>query len=473
MEPFSVVWLAAAALDAVAISLAVTRRRGVAGTLAWIFAILAIPIAGALAYFLLANPSLGGARRRRRLSAARVGELVRHLDEEGLHAASPLATSVVTLAARTTGLLPTDGNRVTLLVENAAAFSAFERAILSAKRSVWAEFYIVQDDETGRRFLDLLAARARDGLDVRLLYDAVGSAKLNAERAEALAAAGGKLAPFLPVNPLRRRWSIHLRNHRKILVVDGAVAFTGGMNVGDEYSGYRRRRTRDLPWRDTHLQIEGPAARDLAQVFAEDWAFATSEGLSPAFEGPAPTPGGSVVGLLPSGPDQPFNANALAYFTAASLARERCFLTSPYFVPDEPTILALQSAALRGVDVRVLVPEKSDVRLVLDAAWSYFPPLLKAGVKVYQYRAAVLHAKTFVVDGTWGLVGSANVDIRSFSLNFEIGALVFDPEFALDLEARFLEDLKASVPITMREVSAKGWTGKVRGGVARLLSPLL
>ncbi len=475
LQPLSWIWIVDVVLALVAIFLAVTRGRGVTGTLAWIFAILALPFVGSFAYFLLANPSVRRTRRKKRLTAAEVRAAVVTVTRSTGSELSPLATSVIHLATRLTGIAPTEGNRVELLTQNAEAFAAIERAILEARRTIWTQYYIVNDDDTGNRFLDLLAMRAREGVDVRLLYDAVGSADIDESRVEKLRAAGGHAEAFLPTNPLRRRWAIQLRNHRKILVADGRLAFTGGMNVGDEYSGYSGFGVlkRKVPWRDTHLSIEGPAAYDLATVFAEDWAFTTGTRLVPEWSDPPAACGGSLVGLLPSGPDQAQNANALAYFSGAALSRERCYLTSPYFVPDEPMIRALESAALRGVDVRLLVPAVSDVAFVRAAAWSYFPSLLRAGVRIFQYRPAVLHAKTFAVDGTWGLVGSANVDIRSFSLNFEIGVLVFDPRFAKELEDRFLKDLEKSVEITQADVSRRGLRGRLSSGIARLFSPLL
>lgn len=476
MNPWLLFWIGAYALAAFAIARAVLDARGVAGTLAWIFAILALPGVGAVAYFLLANPSIHRTVRRRKLSTADLRQALAAAGEcapgATLDALAPTARSIIHLAGRVTGLPPFGGNRVDLLTENQAAFKAMEDAIAGARRSVWTEYYIIQPDETGRRFLALLADRARAGVPVRLLYDAVGSASIDREALAAVVAAGGKVAPFLPVNPLRRRWSVHLRNHRKIIVVDGEIGFTGGMNVGDEYSG-RRPARRARPWRDTHLALRGPAVGALAQTFAEDWSFATGERLAlPA--APAPAEGASaIVALLPSGPDQEVNANRLAYFAGIASAAVRCYLTSPYFIPDEPTVRALESAALRGVDVRVLVPGKTDVGIILHAARSYYPSLLRAGVRIHEYRQSMLHAKTMVVDGAWGIVGSANLDVRSFRLNFEAGAIVCDADFARGLEERFLADLGEAVEVTPQTVGRRPPLARLKQGAARLLSPLL
>ena len=474
--------LALAVLDAVALVHAVTRHLGVASTLAWIFFIFFLPGFGPLAYFLLASPRVRTTRRRKRLAGEAVRAAIRR--NLGVHPlpaevdqSSPLARSVLFLGTRLTGLPPRSGNRLELLLDNQAAFRSKAEAIRGAERSVWAEYYIVEDDETGRGFLADLADRARAGCDVRLLYDAVGSSDIPEEGLAELRAAGGKAEAFLPLNPLRRRWSAHLRNHRKLLVVDERIGFTGGMNVGDEYAGGGSRSARSgakarRPWHDAHLRVEGPAVFDLATVFAEDWTFAAEDRLVPASI-PLPVPGGSVVAVLPSGPDQTANANAHTYFSALSGALERCWLTTPYFIPDEPAARALANAALRGIDVRVLVPAESDVPLAQAAGRFFYGSLLRAGVRIFEYQPSVLHAKTVVVDGAWALVGSANFDFRSFTLNFELGAVVFDRAFAALLEERFVRDLADSREVTLAAVERRGFLQRARLGLARLLAPLL
>jgi cardiolipin synthase len=461
-------------LDIITIGLAIVRTRGVTATLAWMFGIIALPGVGALAYLTLASPGIKRQTRRLRLSRAAVrrGLSDRLVPKDSEEELLPHPRSVFHLASFLTGLLPSGGNRVEFLGESARAFDRIEEALRAATRQIWAEYYIIGSDETSHRFLDLLAEKARQGVEVRLIYDGVGSFHIDAHRLERIRQAGGKAEVFLPVNPLRRRWAVHLRNHRKLIVVDGVIGFTGGMNIGDEYSGrLRKRGTR--PFRDAHLRLEGPAVHDLALTFAEDWHFTTEEHLTPPAR-PAPVEGQkALVGVVPSGPDQEFNANGLMYFSAINAAVERCWLTSPYFVPDDSTMRALIAAALRGVDVRILVPRHSDVVLIGPAARSYYPPLVNAGVRVYEYEASVLHAKTMVVDGAWGVVGSANLDIRSFQLNFEVGALVHDRAFALRLEDRYIIDLGHAREITREDIARRSLALRFGYGVARLLSPLL
>ncbi len=459
-----------ALLEAVAIVRAVTRGRGVELTLAWIFAILALPGVGAVAYLLLANPRIHGPARRRRLSrrALRRG-LARDLgprEDRRQQSSSPL----LHLAATATDLAPTAGNTVTLLTHDERTFEQMEAALAAATQSIWAEYYIIRNDQTGQRFLELLTERAAAGVEVRLLYDAVGSLRLDAGRLARLEQAGGKIAPFLSVNPLRRRWALHLRNHRKLVVVDGELGFTGGMNIGDEYSG-RARRRRVAYFRDAHLMIRGPAVADLAQIFVEDWCFTTDRAMDMAAR-PAPV-GDTVVAVVPSGPDQEYNASSLTFFTAVSTARERVLLTSPYFVPDEPLTRALVSAAMRGVDVRVLVPERTDLPFVRAAARSYYPRLVRSGVKISEYQPSMLHAKTLVVDERCSIVGSANADVRSFRLNFELGVLVVDRSFAQQLAGRFELDSVTATAIDADWLAARRWYARLLSGVARLLSPLL
>lgn len=461
-------WLTAAIglLDLFAIARALVRGHGVTSTLAWICGVIAFPGVGALAYLLLANPSVRRTVRRRAAASISV-------DSAGLveHLVAPDERRLATLATELTGITPSSGNRVKLLVEEDLAFERIEAALAQARDTIWAEYYIVRNDETGHRFLDLLADRARAGVRVLLLYDAVGSMGLDGARLQAIRAAGGRVEPFLPLNPLRRRWAVHLRNHRKLIVVDGRVAFTGGMNVGDEYSG-RSKLKGGQHFRDTHLSIEGPAVRHYAELFTEDWKFATDEAIAIA-DRSSIEPGSSFVCPLPSGPDQSLNASAHVFFAGIMTARRHCFITTPYFVPDEPTIRALVTAAQSGVDVRILVPSRCDVRVVGAAARSFYRELVRGGVRIFEYQPSMLHAKCMVVDNRWGLVGSANVDMRSFRLNFEIGALVMDESFAELMARRFLDDLDASTEVTRESLLRVGMHHQLVQGTARLLSPIL
>lgn len=457
-------------LDLFAIFRAISRSHGVEGTLAWIFAIIAFPGLGALSYLLFANPSIKSTTRRKRLTAEVVRKTI--TTRIGLSSGKDQG-SVLQLSSALTGLLPTNGNLVDLLTENESAFDQIEQAIEEAKQSIWAEYYIISNDETGRHFLELLAAKARNGIEVLLLYDAIGSMSIDAKHLSKIKASGGKAEPFLPVNPLKKRWSVHLRNHRKIIIIDGKIGFTGGMNMGNEYSGRKWRKRHIDHFRDTHLSLKGPAVSDLAQIFTEDWTFATGETLDFPEPMDLNEKGTSVVTVVPSGPDQKYNASSLVYFTGITSAQKSCYLSTPYFIPDEPTTQALISAAVRGVDVRVLVPEKSDIAIAGPAARSYYPKLLHAGVRIFEYRPSMLHAKSLAVDGVWGIVGSANADIRSFRLNFELGVIITDKIFTQSLEERFFQDFEKSIEIKAEDLDQRGLPTRLRDGACRLLSPLL
>jgi len=459
-------------LDLYAIFRAISRSHGVESTLAWIFAIVAFPGFGAVAYILFANPSIKSTSRRKRLSTNAV--------REALNARIPVFTtqeqgSVFHLSSAITGLLPTEGNHVELLTENKSAFDQIKQAIDKAKHFIWAEYYIINNDETGHAFLEHLAEKAKNGVQVLLLYDAVGSLGIDADRLSRIKVSGGETVAFLPVNPLKRRWSLHLRNHRKIIIVDGVIGFTGGMNIGNQYSGRLKRKKKETLFRDTHLKLQGPAIGDLLQIFMEDWKFATGHTLKYQYTPSSPTEKGqSVVAVVPSGPDQKhYNASSLVYFVGITSAKKYCYLSTPYFIPDAPTVRALISAAARGVDVRILVPEKSDIFIVGPAARSYYTILIHSGVRIYEYQHSMLHAKSLAVDEEWGIVGSANADIRSFRLNFELGVIIADKLFMNLLMDRFFQDFRQSREVKVEDIMKRNYRTRLWEGMCRLLSPLL
>lgn len=461
-------WGVVITIDLVAILCLLYRSQGVERTLAWLSAVLAFPAVGAIAYFLLADPTIKRTAVRRRRRRRRRSPVSRRGDEGG---GDRPDHPLLAVAARTTGLEPTAGNRVEVLTGDELAFARVEAELRGARQSIWAEYYLIRRDETGHRFLDILAEKAGEGVEIRLIYDALGSFRMSRPRLRAIAAAGGRCVEFLPLNPLRKRWAVHLRNHRKLIVIDGRVAFTGGMNVGDEYSGRARRRG-TLHFSDTHLRLEGPCVDDLEEVFAADWHFAAGAALNLAEEPPAAA-GGATVAIVPSGPDQVRNASHLNYFAGITAARRAVWLTSPYFIPDEAILSALIGAALKGVDVRILVPRRCDVLLVGPAGRSYYQQLLSVGVRIFEYLPAMLHAKTMTIDGQLALVGSANIDIRSFRLNFEVGALIDDPAVAAALDERFAAQLRESEEITAARVEGWSFARRLQHGAARLFSPFL
>jgi cardiolipin synthase len=351
------------------------------------------------------------------------------------------------------------------------------RAIEEARYHVHVEFYIVQPDETGRRLRETLVRRAREGVEVRVLCDALGSVHLPGDFWRPLVEAGGEAAFFRPVGRvlrrLHRRDRVDFRNHRKLVIADGRVGFTGGINVGREYLGLDPTMGY---WRDTHVGITGPAVLSLQAAFAEDWVTATGRLLDDEryFPDPAGHDDGPYrVQIIDSGPDRSWSPIAHVFTQAYALARERIWVTSPYFIPTPAVENGLIGAALRGVDVRLLLPLRPDHPVAMAAASSYFPPLLEAGVRIFRYRRGFVHAKTLVVDDWVSAVGSANLDLRSFHLNFELNALVYGREFAVALAAQFLRDLEQAQETGLAHERSLGTVARVLRAGARLLSPLL
>lgn len=455
------------------------QRREPTATLAWVLWILLVPYLGALIYMLVGRRRLKRQVRRR---LARAAVLEPHLARLGTGIADLTATAapdhlrrphdreMMMLASRMGQRAATCGNEVKLLVDANQTYLELEEAIRAAQNHVHLLYYIFQQDNTGARFRDLLLEKVKEGVVVRVLADGVGSFGLDSFMIP-LVQAGGYFAEFLPVSGLSRHWHPNLRNHRKVAVIDGVVGFTGGVNVGDEYTGRKRRVG---PWRDTHLRLRGPAVHNLQEVFAEDWYFATGEDLIDERWYPEQQAiGEAMVHIIASGPDTPAQPLQRIFFTAVTSAKTRVLLTTPYFVPDQAMLVALETAAMREVDVRLLLPRRSDMRLVLHAGRSYYDELLAAGVKIYEYSSGILHAKSMVVDDRWATVGSANMDIRSFQLNFEVNAAIYGPAFANELAQLFQQDLYHAQQVTLEDLERRTLPRRMAEGFARVLSPVL
>lgn len=456
----------------------VMEKRRPSATLAWILAVAALPIVGVFIYWVIGPRRIERSRSRRELARRRIlatmpdpraladpsfGLAQRRLDDRH--------RSLVALSLNNSQAPVARGNRVTVLRNGTETFPALREAIRGARHHVHLEYYIFTPDSVGQPFLDLLTQKAREGVAVRLLVDAVGSIDLRSSHVQELVRAGGRFAVFNPISFARLRPRVNFRNHRKIAIVDGTVGFCGGLNIADEYAA---RDPKYGAWRDTHLRIEGPAARALQLVFLEDWHFTTGERLPEAgLLQKADSSGGSLVQIVSSGPDREWPATAQLMLAGIAGAKNRVLVTTPYFVPDEAMMRALTTSALRGVDVALLLPRYSDSKVVQAAARSYYDDLLRAGVKIYEYLAGVLHAKVTVIDGTFAIVGTSNMDPRSFTLNFENDAVVFDDEIAATLESQFSLDLTLSREVTLDDRADLPFLQRLGEASARLLSPLL
>ncbi len=459
----------------------VMEKRQPTSALSWLLALIALPYLGLFLYLLFGRRRLRrrSARKARKRAWLRKGlphdvqTAAGHRNEAAVKAIFERHRSLISLAMRHSEESITIGNAVSILCNASEAYPAIFRAIQDAQRYVHVAYYIVKADQAGDRLRQALIAKAEQGVEVRFLYDGVGSWHLSKAWLAPLRAAGVEVGVFLPIRfplwPFRLRWNF--RNHRKLVVVDGLIGFSGGLNIGEEYEGKGRRLGH---WRDTHLRLVGPAVRGLERVFVEDWHYATGRSIEGGDFFPYPFCGGEdLVQIIPSGPDLEWRSIHLQMFLAICTAVDRCYITTPYFVPDEAIRVALISAALRGVDVRLLLPKRSDLRLVLWAGRSYYGELIRSGVRIYEYQKGFLHSKTLVVDGSCGTVGSANMDIRSFKLNFEINAFIYGTGFASQLESQFLADLADAQEITLEVMAQRPLHYRLFEAYARLTSPLL
>ncbi len=474
---------------AVAAWLVAFERRKPTVTLSWVLAILFLPVLGVVAYALVGRPRVRWRRRKAEGIDAKVAAMI---EERGLGAgtgrsaedAGPRSAPMWRLGERVTGMPVTGGNRCEILEDGERAFGRMLAAIDAAKDHLHVQFYIFRDDVVGQTLRDRLAQKAREGLVVRVLVDAVGSAMLSDHFWLPVREAGGHVAQSGPLwGDLGRiarfvgRASIDLRNHKKLLLVDGRVGFLGGMNVGREY--WRGEGPGLMgAWRDMQVRVEGPAVISMQESFIRDWLAETGELCTDERLFPARPPideedPGEDVQIVAGGPNDEFPSLEPLYLQAIASARERVWVTTPYFVPTDAIEQALVRAALRGVDVRVLVPSKADSVVVAWTTRSWFPAIVRAGAQVFVYSPGFIHAKSLLVDSWLAIVGSANLDARSLHLNFELNAFIYGELFVDALAARYLLDSEQSQVVDREAVLRPSLTNRLLLGAARLLSPLL
>ena len=452
----------------------VLQRRSPVSTLAWIMVLNIMPVIGIAVYAYFGPQRVKRQRLRRWHSRA---ALMSQRDVQRLRTHRPnapgWALQHAALIEASCGMPASSVQSVEILPSGGATLAALLAAIDAAQHHVHLEYYIFEPDQTGTLLLNALTAKARTGVEVRLLVDGVGSPALLSRKHRQLLdefrAAGGEFAVFHPARLDRLRPLVNLRTHRKIVVVDGRVGLLGGINVTDDENEHFRPHD---AYRDTHLLLRGGAVRWLQYVFLQDWRYAN--GKPPRGEAeflPDVAAGDLPVQIVASGPDTDGEAIHRAMIDALNMARQRIWLATPYFVPTEAALLALTNAALRGVQVKLIVPERSDSRIVTAAARSYYKELQAAGVLVFEYRGRMFHAKTLLVDNHYGMMGSANFDNRSFRLNFEVAAVVYDGAFNEQLARMFDDDLSQCklVPTDRHTPPAQ----YVFESLARLGSPLL
>lgn len=458
------------------------EHRRPAHAMAWLLILFAVPLVGFALYYFLAREY----RRRRKArrgggSEARIrSELLRRsrLVEGPGDMGNPDFAEQEKLfrLLRKSGAAPVTGcNRTKVLTNAESAYAEMMDAIRGARHHIHLASYIIRDDETGRAFRQALVAKARQGVQVRLLYDGIGSYKLQSSYFQPLLEAGVQVACFFPLRPSIMNKRINYRNHRKILVADGFKGFVGGINIGDEYLG---KHPRLGFWRDTHLLLEGDAVYGLQEVFLKDWELAT--GSKRTFDPVLPQwlpehrcAGCERVQIVAGGPDRKADTIHETLFAAISAAKHRIWLTTPYFIPSPAVAMALKTAALGGLDVRIIVPLIPDTQFVHAATLSYMEDMMSAGVRVWQYERGFIHAKVLIVDGLLASVGTANLDLRSFFSNFETNAFLFEPGTIARLESDFLQDMKDSREMNLTVFRGRPRSRKAGEALARMLAPLL
>lgn len=360
-----------------------------------------------------------------------------------------------------------------VLTNGQETFEAIKEALRSAENHIHMEYYIVRNDELGSEIKDILIEKAKQGVKVRFLYDDVGSWRLPAKFIREMRAWGIEVVAFGPVKIPFLNNKFNFRNHRKIIVVDGYIGFVGGLNIGDEYLG----KDESIGfWRDTHLRLKGEGVRALQLIFIQDWYYMTDHSfLTEDYLMPKETPneihGG--VQVLAGGPDNEWSVIKNIYFSMITSAKESVWIASPYFIPDEDIFSALKVAALSGIDVRLLAPSNPDSRIVFHASRSYYPELLEAGVKIYEYREGFMHSKIMIVDGQLASIGTSNMDMRSFHLNFEVNAFLYRTNSVKKLVHDYLHDLLVSNELHSETFQNRNFFVRFFESLSRLLSPFL
>lgn len=440
--------------------------------IAWAGVLLVLPIIGIPLFLVFGESRFAGYKLASAVSSGPLHDamqaIIRHLDGYKTTFRG-IFNEPSRMAGNLSRLPATGSNHVQLLIDGAATFDSIFQSIDEATESIWLQFFIIHDDRLGRTLSDKLICAARRGVQCRVLYDQVGSKSLASSWAENLRREGIAVEPFVTNRQFGRNFQINFRNHRKLVITDSRVAFLGGLNIGDEYMGWSRRFG---PWRDTHIRIEGPAVAGFQLSFLEDWNYTTDE-IAP-LRLPSPSlnrVGDATIFPIASGPAENWSICPAVYLSTIHCATRRLWIASPYFVPSSPLFYAICHAAIRGVDVRIILPRMADHILPWLSSFTYYPKLREAGVKVWRYEPGFMHQKVLLADDDMVLVGSINFDYRSFMLNFELSAAVQDKKFAADVESMFLADFDRSRPENLRAFEDGSLLFRLKCRAAALMSP--
>lgn len=453
------------------------KNRSPISTLCWCWAIVLFPFLGPLAYGVLGSDRMARKhlRKREEISAPRSGMEVEKSAEPETEALIGQCDAhdrrLIELLGRI-NLAPTSQvQSARLLVDTQRFYPALIEAIDAAKHHVHVQFFVFHNDAYGQEILSALTRASQRGVETRLLLDQIGCSDTKDAMFSDFVAAGGNFSWFRTISPFKNRWVVNLRNHRKIQVIDGSVGFIGGMNVGKEYAGEDPKLG---SWRDVQIELRGRAVAGMQRVFAEDWFYATDQ----KFEGDEYYPeiggGGDIVQIMSDGPDVREDPIQMSMVALLSYAQRRVWVTSGYFVPNEPLLTALKMAAARGIDVRLLVSEKTDNPWLVQIGRSYYEELLEFGVRIFEYSKGMNHSKVALCDDLWSMVGSANFDIRSMHLNFEANALIRNEEIAKELETVLIDDFeKDSEEIDLEKFRQRPFKQRARESFLRPLAPLM
>lgn len=457
----------------------VFENRNPVKTLAWLLLILFVPVVGILLYLTFGR----NFRKQKIYNRKGRADIVReadHANRQIMYLSTYLASEsdtvkskehLIHLMLRNNSSILTLDNKIDLLVNGSQTYPAMLDAIASASHFIHLEFYRFEPDNIGMEFSRLMMRKAKEGVTVRVIYDDVGSWHIRKAYIRMMRAAGVEIYPFMPVRFPLFSGKVNYRNHRKILVVDGEVGFVGGLNVADKYLHSLPHLG---PWVDTHLRLEGEAVAALDRVFIADWDFVSGEQVvfDDSLRHMKLTGHRCLVQVASSGPDSDWATIMQVYFAAITTARSYIYFTTPYFSPDDALLTALKTAALSGVEIKIIFPETTDSIIANWNTRSYITELLEAGIRIFLYQNGFIHSKYFLVDDVFSSVGSPNVDVRSFDLNFEVAALIYDEEFAGRLRRLFDEDLKNCSEVTLSEWNERSRRNRYKESVARIFGPL-
>lgn len=474
LEELTLIGFFLAALEITGVIMAVhaiLNARTSQGAIAWSLSLVTAPLLSLPLYAFFGRRKHEGSQHPERCDEISTHETTTCLKTKWLPFRKELTNRAVLgqFMEKLSGMMFTGGNSVNLLVNGKTTFEAIFTAIDQAQEYVLVEFFIINDDDLGRELQQRLLNRQRAGVQVYFLYDSIGSYALPQKYRQELISAGAMVHAFGSPARFRNRFQLNFRNHRKIVVVDGKTGFAGGHNVGNEYLGGSKRFGH---WRDTHLKLTGPAVMGLQAAFLENWFWVRGE-IPELNWAPKPTASDTNVLIVPSGPADELETCSLFFVQMLNVAKERAWITSPYFVPNESVSEALILAALRGVDVRVMIPENPDKRTVWFAAFAYMKDAQAAGVRFYRYRKGFLHQKVFLVDDDLSVVGTANLDNRSFRLNFELSVLVSSRSFATQMAQMLTIDFDECHLVTREETIKHSLPVQIAIAGSRLLSPIL